>query len=65
MYDALPFDLAASPVVLHEFGSSFFRNKVFEQVLQSDGNYIEGLPLQDGIEYINELLNARGMYWGI
>lgn len=64
MYDELPLTLTASPVILHEFGSSYFRSKVFEQILQSDGTYKDGLPLDAAIRYINELLSARGMLWG-
>jgi hypothetical protein len=64
MYDELPLTLTASPVILHEFGSSYFRSKVFEQILQSDGTYVDGLPLDAAIKYINELMAAKGMLWG-
>ena len=64
MYDELPLTLTASPVILHEFGSSYFRSKVFEQILQSDGTYEDGLPLDAAVRYINELMQAKGMLWG-
>jgi hypothetical protein len=64
MYDSLPLTLKASPVILHEFASEYFRNKVFEQVLQPDGTYEDGLPLNDAVEIINELFGVQGMLWG-
>jgi hypothetical protein len=64
MCDELPLTLTASPVILHEFGSSYFRSKVFEQILQPDGTYVDGLPLDAAIKYINELMAAKGMLWG-
>jgi hypothetical protein len=64
MYDELPLTLTASPVILHEFGSSYFRSKVFEQIIQPDGTYVDGLPLDAAIKYINELMAAQGMLWG-
>jgi len=64
MYDELPITLMASPVVLHEFGSSYFRSKVFEQVMQPGGTYEDGLPLDTATRYINELITAVPMLWG-
>jgi hypothetical protein len=64
MYDELPLTLTASPVILHEFGSSYFRSKVFEQIIQADGTYTDGLPLDAAIKYINELIAAAPMGWG-
>ena len=64
MYDELPLTLTASPIILHEFGSSYFRSKVFEQILQSDGTYVDGLPLDAAVRYINELMSAKGVLWG-
>jgi hypothetical protein len=64
MYDELPLVLQASPVILHEFCSDLFRAKVFEQVLQSDGTYHDGLPVDPAIDYINELLEVNSMLWG-
>lgn len=64
MYDELPLILTANPVILHEFGSSYFRSKVFEQIIQPDGSYADGLPLDAAIKYINELIAAKGMLWG-
>ena len=64
MYDELPLTLTASPVILHEFGSSYFRSKAFEQIIQPAGTYEDGLPLDAAIGYINELMAAKGMLWG-
>ena len=64
MYDELPLTLQASPVVLHEFDSSAFRSKIFEQILQPDGTYTDGLPMNVAIGYINELMAVKAMFWG-
>jgi hypothetical protein len=64
IYRGLPITLKASPVILYEFGSDAFRDEVFEQVLQPDGTYEDGLPNGEAMDYINELLNAKGMLWG-
>lgn len=63
-YDELPFTLNASPVILHEFASDEFRSKIFEQILQPDGTYEDGLPKQTAIDHIAELLKVKGMLWG-
>ena len=64
MYNSFPLTVRYSPVILHEFNSSYFCAKVFEQILQPDGTYIDGLPTSDVVQYINELLNVKGMLWG-
>lgn len=64
MYDSMPITLMASPVILHEFGSTEVQNKLFERILQADGTYIGALPTSTAIDYINELLAAHGMTWG-
>jgi len=38
--------------------------KVFEQILQPDGTYTDGLPLSDAVDYINDLISAKGVLWG-
>ena len=58
------FDLLASPVMLFDFASDTFRDKEFEQVLQPDGSYVDGLPSPKATDYINELYQQRGMWWG-
>lgn len=63
-YDDLPFVLTASPVILHEFASDEFRSKIFEQILQPNGTYEDGLPMQTAIDHIAELLKVKGMLWG-
>jgi len=63
-YDDLPYTLTASPVILHEFSSDEFRSKIFEQILQPDGTYEDGLPKQTAIDHIAELLKVKGMLWG-
>ena len=56
--------LSASPVILHDFGSDSFREKVFLQVLQEDGTYADGLPDPEALGYINEALTVVPMLWG-
>ena len=64
MYNSFPLVLKASPVILHEFDSENFRSKVFEQILQADGTYVDGLPLNDAVDLINELFEVKGVLWG-
>ena len=66
VYNSLdqPMTLEASQVVLQEFGADSFRDKIFRQVLLEDGSYIDGLPLHEAMDYINELLQVKGMLWG-
>ena len=64
MYDTIPITLQASPVILHEFGSTEVQDKIFECVLQADGTYVGALPTSTAIDYINELLATHKMYWG-
>jgi hypothetical protein len=63
-YTEVPMTLKASPVILHEFGSDVFRDKVFQQILQDDGTYIDGLPNEEATDYILELLKVKGTLWG-
>jgi hypothetical protein len=56
--------LHASPVILFDFGSELLKDEIFDQILQSDGQYAEGLPKSEAADYINELLAAKGMLWG-
>jgi hypothetical protein len=63
-YTKYPFRAAASPVVLHDINSEEFKVKMFEQVLQDDGEYTHGLPTILGADVINELLSVYPMYYG-
>ncbi len=63
-YSDLPAVLMASPVILFNFDSELFKNEVFDRILQSDGQYANGLPGSEATDYINELLSAKGLLWG-
>lgn len=54
----------ASPVILHDIGNSNFNVMMFEQMLQDDGTYVNGLPTSLGQDIINELVSYIPMYWG-
>lgn len=60
-----PFKPLASPVILCDINSQNFKAKMFNQLLQEDGTYINGVPLELGTDIINELLAVTPMYWGI
>lgn len=64
VYRDFPLTLKASPIILHDFGSDSFREKVFRQMLQEDGTYEDGLPSPEALSYINECLTAVPMLWG-
>lgn len=64
-YYTFPFRPVASPVILHDVNNDSFKRKMFEQVLQVDGSYLDGLPTELGTDIINELLSVVPMYWGI
>jgi hypothetical protein len=63
-YNETSLEIMASPVALFEFSSPTFKEKIFEQVAQSNGNTESGLPKPEAVDYINELLAAKGMLWG-
>jgi hypothetical protein len=64
-YAKYPFYAVASPVILHDINSDNFKAKMFEQVLQDDGTYANGLPTELGADIINELMSVSPMYWGV
>ncbi len=60
-----PFIVRASPIVLHGIVDTNFANQLFEQIIQDDGTYINGIPTAEGIDIINELLSiGKGLYYG-
>jgi len=63
-YHSLPWVAWASPVILHDINNNNFMVKMFEQVLQDDGSYTNGLPTTVGKDIINELMTVYPMYWG-
>jgi hypothetical protein len=63
-YIKYPFRAIASPVILHSVVDDSFKTKLFEQVLQDDGSYINGIPTKLGIDIIDVLLSIKPMYWG-
>lgn len=64
-YTQYPFRALASPVILHDINRDSFRVKMFEQVLQDNGEFAHGLPTELGVDIINELMTVSPMYWGI
>ena len=64
-YSEYPFRPWASPVILHDINSEDFKVKMFEQVLQGDGTYVDGLPTELGVRIVNEILSVVPMYWGV
>jgi hypothetical protein len=63
-YTIEPFYTQASPVILHDINGAF-REKLFQQVLQDDGTYVDGVPTELGVEIINEIFSVTPMYWGV
>lgn len=54
----------ASPVIIHNLQSSDFKKKMFEVVIDNDGNEQLGLPTKLGADIINELLSVYPSNWG-
>jgi hypothetical protein len=64
-YVVYPYIAKTSPIILYDINSSGFKPKLFQQILQDDGTYIDGLPTRLGVDIINELLTVRGgIYFG-
>ena len=64
-YSEFPITLRASPVKVMEFNSPTLRENIFYQVLGPDDlTTMDGLPKSEAVDYINELLAAKGMLWG-
>lgn len=53
-----------SPVIIHSLQSNDFKTKMFEQLVDGDGNTINGLPTRLGADIINELLSVYPTSWG-
>jgi hypothetical protein len=64
-YNKYPFSAIASPVILNDINSDMFTAKMFNQILQDDGTYKNGLPTELGVDIINELMSVIPLYWGI
>lgn len=54
----------ASPVIIHEIQTDNFKRKMFEQILQDDGTFLNGIPTALGADIINELLSVFPLYYG-
>jgi len=63
-YTPYPWKPSASPVILHNICNEDFKTKLFQQVLQENGEYANGLATELGVEIINEILSVVPMYWG-
>lgn len=64
-YTPYPFKPYASEVILGDINNDNFRPALFEQILQDDNTYINGLPTELGVDIIDELQSVTPMYWGI
>jgi hypothetical protein len=60
-----PFVVRASPVIIHGVVDTNFANQLFEQIVQDDGTWCNGIPTALGIEIVNELLSVKNMYFGV
>lgn len=63
-YIQYPFEVLASPIILRGISNENFKKKLYTQVLQDDGSYINGQPTTLGTKILVELLSAVPMYWG-
>lgn len=58
------FIVKSSPVIIHSIQSADFRTKMFEQILDGEGDSVNGLPTPLGADIINELLSVYPTSWG-
>ena len=58
------FVVKSSPVIIHNLQSDDFKTKMFDQLLDPDGNMSSGLPTGLGADIINELLSVSPSLWG-
>jgi len=63
-YHQNPCTFLSSPVILHNIQSDDFKTKMFEQVLQEDGTYANGLPTPYGADIVNGILSVHPANWG-
>lgn len=63
-YNNYPFYPVASPVIIGDIEDEDFKVKLFNQILQEDGNYVSGLPTEFGNDILNKLMSIYPMYWG-
>ena len=61
-YSFKPF---ASDVILNDINSDNFRSKLFQQVLQDNLTFADGLLTELGTDYVNELLSVYPLYFGV
>ena len=54
----------SSPVIIHNIQSDDYQTKMFEQILDENGDTRNGLPTALGADIINELLSVRPITWG-
>ena len=64
-YVVHPFMPLASDVIINDINSENFRIKLFSQVLQDDGSFVDGTPTELGVDFLNELYSVYPLYWGI
>jgi hypothetical protein len=54
----------SSPVIIHDLQSDDFSTKMYEQVVNEDGDIADGLPTYLGADIINELMSVFSTNWG-
>lgn len=56
--------IQASPVIIHDLQSADFKEKMFDQISDGNGEVDSGLPTNLGADIINELLSVYPSLWG-
>jgi hypothetical protein len=64
MYRNPTMTFLSSPVILHNLQSVDFKTKMFNQVAQDDGSYVNGAPTQLGADLVNGLLSVYPSTFG-
>lgn len=63
-YVDMPFKLKASPVIIKDVNDDKFKTRLFDQVINHNGDSFNGLPNSVNVDIIKEVLGIRGLYWG-
>lgn len=62
-YIKFPFEPLASEIVINDLTNDNFKTKMFDQILQDNGEYCNGLPTGLGMDIILELLSVGGGFY--
>ena len=63
-YMDIPFSMVASPVVLKNTNDPVFKTRLFDQSIAADGTQTSELPTSEYVSIVEEVMSARGLYWG-